>query len=233
MNGDTCFGQAPFIRIPPALFESGLNAAAIAVWCALARWVTDNRGHCWRTIADLALDTKLSEDTVEKAISALEGAGFLKVIRRWGKHSQYRLIWPGSDVVSMQIAEESGRSQRPLLNVEPTEQREKDEKRPFTAATSGRSQRPLRNAKPAQQNVSGQTSLYGVQKREEKERAFPDPLFSSTEKQGKSESNQDKAQADPMTPLAPVARHRRLSLDEAWQADQQDRLNNKHPGGKA
>ena len=179
MNGENCWGQPPFIRIPPALFQSGLNAAAIAVYCALARWVTDNRGHCWRTEKNLALDTNLSETTVHEAIKSLKKANWIKVTLHRGAHSDYALMWHGSDIMSMQTTEESGTPRASLLNsatVKPAQQREKDGKWHATRATS----------------VSPRTADLKVLSiwSKEKERAFPNPLF-SIEKQSQEPKQTD------------------------------------------
>lgn len=110
------FIQKPFIAIPPALFQegNGLNAFAIAVWCALARWADTDTGKCWRPIRLLAKDIEQSERTVRRAISTLKKKGWVKVILHKGAHSEYRLIWGGSTSMSMQFTEESAASQTPL-----------------------------------------------------------------------------------------------------------------------
>ena len=180
------------------------------MWCALARWVRDSNGRCWRTIADLASDTGQSEMAVKRAIRTLEDHGFLKVARHRGAHNEYRLIW-----LSMPPTEKREITGVSLVTVVATQQNKKGDHRRLTFS---------------KRETTGVSDLIRVFTHKRKE---TDPLFSSTEKQGKSESNQDKAQADPMTPLAPVVRHRRLSVDEAYQAEQDRLRNDKHPGGKA
>jgi hypothetical protein len=222
MNCDNWF-QPPFIPIPPSLYDkgNGLNAAAIAVWGALARWVTDSDGHCWRPIRLLAQDTKLSEATVQRAIGTLKKAGWLKVTLHRGAHSTYRLIWGGSTAMSMQTTRKSDITQTSLLNitaVKPAQQREKDGKWHHTDVTS---------------DITQRSDLYSLSiLREEKERAFTDPLFSSTQKQGKGKSNQDKEQAN-QDPKQSKVIPQHISLDEGYRLEQERLREQKKPGGKA
>jgi predicted transcriptional regulator len=210
VNGENWF-QPPFIPIPPSLYDkgNGLNAAAIAVWGALARWVTDKDGHCWRTIADLAQDTKLSEATVQRAIRTLREKGWITVTLHHGTHSTYRLIWHGSDVVSMQTTEESDITQTSLLkrgsDVVSMQTTEESDITQTSLLKHGGSDLPA--VKPLQQrgkngkwhhtdvtsDITQRSDLYLVSRKEKDSSLF------SLGQVGKTEVTQDKEQANQAT----------------------------------
>jgi hypothetical protein len=196
MNNETRFFQIPFIPIPPSLYDegNGVNAAAMAVWGALAKWA-DKDGKCWRPIRLLAQDIKQSESSVKRAIKALKKAGFLKVTLHRGAHSEYCLIWRGSDVASMQTTEESevtGNSLRrrgsDVASMKTTEESE----------VTGNSllQQRERNGKWGHREltseVTGTHDLYVVSKEKDSS------LFSLAQV-GKPESAPDKEQANRAT----------------------------------
>ena len=195
MTSESRFIRAPFIAIPPALFESGLNVFAIAVWCALARWA-DKDGKCWRPIRLLAQDIGQSQRTVRRAIATLRENGWIKVTLHQGAHSEYRLIWHSSTAMSMQSTEESEVTQAALLNTataKPAQQREKDEKRGHTGRTS---------------EVTQAADLYVLSKwSKEKERAFPNPLFSIEKQiQEPEQTNTEEPEQNPEPKVKQTAR---------------------------
>lgn len=224
MIRDNQFIQAPFIAIPPALFQggNGLNATAIAVWCALARWADKDTGKCWRPIRLLAKDIGQSERTVQRAIGTLKKAGWIKVTLHKGAHSEYRLIWGGSNAMSMQFTEESDATQASLdenTTLKTAQQREKGEKRRHIDRTS---------------DATVAHDLYSLSILSEEERERPtNPFFSQKARQG---DNQDKEQeqTDPCdgTSIAevPPAIRRHMSIDELYQQEQERLMQQKKPG---
>jgi len=217
------FIQAPFIVVPQALLQggNGLNAAAIAVWCALARWA-DKDGKCWRPIRLLARDIGQCERTVQKAIKALRENGWIKVTLHKGAHSDYRLIWGGSNAMSMQSTKDSDAPNASLgENITPktAQEREKEEKWRISCVTSDAP------------NASDLYSL-SILRKEERERPT-NPLFSQKAKQG---NNQDKEQEQTdhydgtgSIEVVPPDHLRHTSIDEQYQQEQERLMQQKKP----
>lgn len=96
------------IRIMSAVWETPLADSDKLVLLALADW-SDDAGHCWPSIAQLAKKTSKSERTVQAAIRSLTEAGHLSRDEVPGRGCKYR-VHPRSDFTPAAAAPRSRRT---------------------------------------------------------------------------------------------------------------------------
>jgi hypothetical protein len=77
-----CWGAVPDSKdYSPAILQS--------VLISIADRCNEDGGGCWSSVADHSIRTRLSERSVQRGIRDLEAIGFLSVLRRPGRTSEY------------------------------------------------------------------------------------------------------------------------------------------------
>lgn len=89
------------------LEDQALPRNAIRVAAAIAKFLNAKSSSCWPSVATLAGIARFVDRTIQRLLSALEAAGYLRISRQAGAHgcNVYEAILPG------QIAEGSALSQ--------------------------------------------------------------------------------------------------------------------------
>ena len=70
-------GRGNFFSLPNEIFELGLNAGELSVYCFLRRCENHRTHQCWPSIKTIGKAVNMSENTVRKYIRQLEERGII------------------------------------------------------------------------------------------------------------------------------------------------------------
>ena len=70
-------GRGNFFSLPNEIFQLGLNAGELSVYCFLRRCENHRTHQCWPSIRTIGEAVGMSENTVRKYIRQLEERGFV------------------------------------------------------------------------------------------------------------------------------------------------------------
>ena len=70
-------GRRNFFSLPNEIFELGLNAGELSVYCFLRRCENHRSHQCWPSIRTIGQAVRMSENTVRKYIHSLEERGLI------------------------------------------------------------------------------------------------------------------------------------------------------------
>lgn len=91
-------GRRNFFSLPNEIFELGLNAGELSVYCFLRRCENHRSHQCWPSIRTIGQAVRMSENTVRKYIHSLEERGLIvteptEVITKTGEKRNGNLLF--------------------------------------------------------------------------------------------------------------------------------------------
>ena len=91
-------GRGNFFSLPNEIFELGLNAGELSVYCFLRRCENHRTHQCWPSIQTIGETVRMSENTVRKYIRQLEERGLItteptEVITKAGEKRNGNLLF--------------------------------------------------------------------------------------------------------------------------------------------
>ena len=91
-------GRGNFFSLPNEIFQLGLNAGELSVYCFLRRYENHRTHQCWPSIKTIGQAVRMSENTVRKYIRSLEERGLIiteptEVITKTGEKRNGNLLF--------------------------------------------------------------------------------------------------------------------------------------------
>ena len=92
------YGSGNFFSLPNEIFELGLNAGELSVYCFLRRCENYRTHQCWPSYKTIGRAVRMSENTVRKYIRQLEERGLIvteptEVITKTGEKRNGNLLF--------------------------------------------------------------------------------------------------------------------------------------------
>lgn len=91
-------GHGNFFSLPNEIFQLGLNAGELSVYCFLRRYENHRTHQCWTSYKTIGQAVRMSENTVRKYVRQLEERGLItteptEVITKTGEKRNGNLLF--------------------------------------------------------------------------------------------------------------------------------------------
>ena len=91
-------GRGNFFSLPNEIFQLGLNAGELSVYCFLRRYENHRTHQCWPSYKTIGQAVRMSENTVRKYVRQLEERGLItteptEVITKTGEKRNGNLLF--------------------------------------------------------------------------------------------------------------------------------------------